>query len=335
MAKDNIAPAHAPTEAVPPPRRVSISGRIFGSGPLNVIKRTLTFLVVFLTLYYGVLGNWMHRIDANLNFVPPNPVIGGSEAINMAEALILRETVVHRWSPNDQIFFPTGLLDNMPNFQRGMLRAISRFIMEFENQVARVRGSSAIDRDLERATGLVQFPTDTWFFDLEQSLMPIQPAESQYIAAARSLRSFNERVVARAAVFERRADAMAIVVERMGSELGARTALIDEHTSGERFIFDTGADDIFYFNKGMTYATYLLLRELRTDFSHIVSNQNLERVMDQALASLREAARQQPLIVLNSAGATSLFANHLQLQGFYMKRAILQLDEISRAIRAN
>lgn len=315
--------------------KTTLPGLIFGTRPRVVIKRSVLYLAAAFVLYFGVIGNLMHRIDADLDFTPPAPVEGGSHAVNMAEALILREVVDNRWTANDPVFFPTAFLDNMPNYQRGMMRAISRFTMELENQIGRLRGSGAIDRDLERATGLLQFPTDVWLFDFEQSWLPIQPAETQFVAAARALRAFNARVAQGAAVFETRADALAMTVERMAGELGSRAAIVDEHVMRDGFIIDFVADDIFYFNKGMAYATYLLLRELGRDFDNVIRAQGLGRVWDQALDSLRVASQQAPWIVLNSSGADSFLANHLHLQGFYLKRAILQLDEISRVIRAN
>ena len=308
---------------------------IFGTRPATIAKRSVLYVALVLVLYFGVLGNLMHRIDADVGFAPPAPVEGGSQAVNMAEALILRETVENRWTANDPIFFPTAFLDNMPNFQRGMIRAVSRFTMELETQIGRLRGSSAIDRDLERAVGLLQFPTDVWLFDFDQSFLPIQPADTQYEAAARALRSFNTRVAAGLAVFETRGDALAFTVERMASELGSRAAIVDDHVSRDGFIIDFVSDDIFYFNKGMAYASYLLLRELGHDFEDVIRRQGLTRIWQQALDSLREAAVQQPLIVLNGSGANSFLANHLHLQGFYLKRAILQLDEVARVIRAN
>lgn len=315
--------------------KTTLPGLIFGTKPRVIAKRTVFYAVAAFVLYFGVLGNLMHRIDANLDFAPPNPVNGGSHAVNMAEALILREVAENRWTPNDPIFFPTAFHDNMPNFQRGMLRGVSRFTMELENQIGRLRGSSAIDSDLERATGLLQFPTDVWLFDFDQSFLPIQPAETQYDAAARSLRAFNMRVALGIAVFETRADALAQTVNRMAGELGSRAAIVDDHVSRDGFILDTVADDIFYFNKGMAYVTYLLLRELGHDFEDTIRAQGLTRVWAQALESLREASQQRPIVVLNSSGATSFLANHLHLQGFYLKRAILQLDEVARVIRAN
>ncbi len=315
--------------------RASVPGLVFGSSPRVIVKRSVLYLAAILVLYFGVIGNLMHRIDADLDFTPPAPIEGGSHAVNMAEALIKRETVENRWTANDPFFFPTGFLDNMPNYQRGMMRAISRFTMELENQIGRLRGSSAIDRDLERAVGLLQFPTDVWMFDFDQSFLPIQPADTQFEAAARALRAFNTRVSLGMAVFETRPDALALTVERMAGELGSRAAIVDDHVSGDGFIIDFVSDDIFYFNKGMAYASYLLLRELGQDFETVIRAQGLTRVWQQALDSLRLASQQQPLIVLNSSGANSFFANHLHLQGFYLKRAILQLDEIARVIRAN
>ncbi len=315
--------------------KTKLPGLIFGTKLRVIAKRSVFLLVAAAVIYFGVIGNLMHRIDADLYFTPPHPVEGGSHAVNMAEALILRETAENRWTANDPIFFPTAFHDNMPNFQRGMMRALSRFTMELENQIGRLRGSSAIDSDLERATGLLQFPTDVWLFDLDQSMLPIQPADTQYEAAARALRSFNRRVALGVAVFETRADALAMTVERMAGELGARAAIVDDHVSLDGFIIDFKSDDIFYFNKGMAYATYLLLRELGRDFEGIIRSQGLTRVWAQALESLRQASQQNPLIVLNSSGAQSILANHLHLQGFYLKRAILQLDEVARVIRAN
>lgn len=330
MANDLII---RPQDAAPTSTPARPGGSL-GSRTFRTLKRTVFILVTGFILYFGVLGNMMHRIDADIDFIPPAAVEGGSHAVNMAEALIMREVSTHRWTANDPVFFPTAFHDNMPNYQRGMMRAISRFTMELENQIGRLRGSSAIDPDLERASGLLQFPTDVWIFDLDQSFLPIQPADTQFESAARALRNYNQRVALGVATFETRADALSLTIARIASELGSRAALVDEHLRRDGFIIDFMSDDIFYFNKGMAYASYLLLRELGRDFDGVITGMGLTRVWQQTLYSLREASQQKPMVVLNSSGANSFLANHLHLQGFYLKRAILQLDEISRVIRA-
>lgn len=301
--------------------------------PLRYAVRAVAVLGTVSILYFAVLGSLLQRIDASTDFVPPNAIERGSHAVNMAEALIMREVETHRWAPNDPFFFPTAFHDNMGNFQRGLMRAVSRFTLALESQIGRINGTAAIDRDLERAAGLLQFPTDVWIFDLEQSFMPVQSADSQYRAAASALAAYNARVAAGSATFERRADALVLTLERMIGELGARAALIDRHLQQGASLIDWTSDDIFYYNKGMSYATFMLLRELGRDFESVLISNGVEGVWTQMLDSLEAAARQRPLIVLSASGDGCIFANHLHLQGFYLKRALLQIEEAVRALR--
>jgi hypothetical protein len=325
MANDLIVRPQLP---VPSPKR-SVPALVFGTRPTTIAKRSTLFVVLLVAVYFGVIGNLMHRIDTDLTFVPPNAIEGGSHAVNMAAGLIERETVTHRWTANDPVFYPTAFLDNMPNFQRGLMRAVSRFTIELEDQIGRLRGSSAIDADLERAAGLLQFPPNVWFFNFEESWLPVQPADSQFRAAMRALNAYNMRVASGAAVFETRADALAMTVQRITSELGARAAVTDAHLRRDTFLIDFMADDIFYFNKGVAFGYYLLLRELGRDFEGLIQAQGLTAVWAQAMDSLRAASQLRPLVVLNGGGDSSFFANHLHMQGFYLKRAILQLDEVA------
>jgi hypothetical protein len=334
MTDTTQVPEQAP-HALPIPRPGLLRRtlrRVFGGHPLTVARRSLAMLAVFAVLWWGVLGNLMHRIDASPDFMPPRPVEGGSHAVNMAAALVEREVDTYRWSVNDPWFFPTAFLDNMPNFQQGMMRAISRFSIEMMDKVGRTRGTGAIDGDLERAVGLLQFPGDVWFLDLEKSWVPVVPAEVQYRAAVRALNAYNARVATGSAVFERRPDTLALTLSRLGADLNSRAALLDRHVQESRRTIDFGSDDVFYFNKGMLHAYYRLLSELGRDFEAVTSSPGLASVWNEAMESLRKASQLEPLVVLNAPGDDSIFANHLFLQGFYMKRAIMQLDEVVRTI---
>lgn len=312
------------------PRR--ILWRVFGRRPSTVIKRSLALLAVFAVVWWGVFAMMMHRIDADTTFMPPRTVEGGSYAIAMVAALVEREVDTYRWSANDPWFFPTALLDNMPNFQQGMLRAISRFSIEMMDMIGRTRGTAAIDPDLERAAGLLQFPGDVWFIALDKSWLPVIPADLQYRAAVRALHTYNERLATGAALFERRQDVLALTLARLGADLNARAALLDRHVQQSRRIIDFQADDLFYFNKGMLYAYYMILRELGRDFENVLAMGNTASVWNQAMDSLRKASQLQPFIVLNAPGDDSIFANHLFVQGFYLKRALMQLDEVVRVV---
>lgn len=303
----------------------------------RVRRRRLTWaalgLVLLVCLYYGLGSILAHRIDADPDFAPAAPTTGGSRAVDMAAALLAREVVEHRWQPNDPWFMPNGLLDNTRSFQAGIQAALARFSFELVDQVGRTRGSSRADPDLERAAGLLQFPPDIWYFDLSKSFLPTITSERQYRAARQALLAYNRRLAEGRAVFDRRTDSLSATIARVVADLGSQSAAIDQHlrtTSG--WFIHPKADDLFYANKGRLYAYYLLLRELGHDFGDIITKDNQEALWTQAMASLREAGRLQPWVVLDGAPEGRIFANHLATQGFYLKRALVQLKEVSDAL---
>ena len=130
-------------------------------------------LIGLLVAYYlgGML--WLHEIDDDPDFALPTSALeGGSHAVAVAADLMDREINTHRWVANDPFFMPGTLLDNMPNFQQGIVSAVSRLTLELTDQIARTRGSSQADPDLERAAGLLRYPGTIWIFDIRTSWAP-------------------------------------------------------------------------------------------------------------------------------------------------------------------
>ena len=315
---------------LPQPSRLRRGVRLFGGRNL---PWTLLGLVVLVSLYYGLGAYFYHRIDADPNFMPATPTEGGSHAVDMAAALIEREVVTNAWQPNDPWFMPNGMLDNTRNFQSGIQGALGRFSLELVDQVGRTRGSSRADPDLERAAGLLQFPGDVWFFDLRKSFLPSIPSEQQYRAARQALLAYNQRLANNGAVFDRRTNSLSATINRVVIDLGNQSAIVDDHLRAtSRWPFNMQADDLFYAAKGRLYAYYLLLHELGRDFEVILQQNNLTGVWGQAMDSLREAASLQPLVVLDGDPNVGIFANHLAIQGFFLKRALVQLKEVQQVL---
>src|SRR5690606_20692880 len=129
-------------------------------------------LALALLLYYPIGMLIVHEIDDDPAFRVPDAaaVEGGSHAVAIAAALIHREVDEHRWTANDPFFLPGAALDNMPNYQQGIISAIGRFAFELVDQIGRTRGSSQTDRDLQEASGQLQYPGNIWVFDLSTSL---------------------------------------------------------------------------------------------------------------------------------------------------------------------
>jgi hypothetical protein len=221
----------------------------------------------------------------------------------------------------------------MPNFQIGIIQALSRFAVEMTDQIGRTRGSSQADPDLDKAAGLLKYSPTVWIFDPSTSWAPTASSESQYRAARRALLAYNEKLAAGRAVFDRRADNLLSTLDRFAADLGSASAIlaqqIDEH-SGD--FADFRADDIFYNTKGKLYAYALLFRELGKDYAKVIQDRDLKGVWDQTAATLIEAATIRPLVVMNARPDALLLPNHLAVEGFYLMRARTQLREITNIL---
>jgi hypothetical protein len=212
----------------------------------------------------------------------------------------------------------------------GIVAALSRFAIEMTDHIGRTRGSSEVDHDLDRAAGLLKYPGNVWVYNLSTSVLPTASSEAQYRAAERALEAYNTRLAGHQATFEARADNLQAYLERVAADLGSLSAILErrvrEH-GGQ--VFDFHSDDVYYDTKGRLYGHYMIVREIGKDFRAVIDEKQLGGAWNQMLASLREAAKLQPLIVRNGAPDEMLQPSHLAAQGFYLLRARTQLREIS------
>jgi hypothetical protein len=303
------------------------------SGPANPARgrtlRRIGWVVLAIVLLYYPLGMlWIHQIDDSHDFPPPQTAPGESRTVAIMAALIDRETNQHRWTPNDPFFVPSWALDNMPNYQLGMMAAMSRIAVELTDHIGRARGTSQADPDLEKAAGNLKYPGHIWIWDPSISIWPTATSEQQYQAGMRSLIAYNKRVGQGQAVFERRSDNLQAALERIASDTGSMSATIDQHvTQHAGTIFDFKVDDVFYGNKGRLYVYYLVLRELGHDYEAVIRERNLATVWNQMVESFRTASELYPLVVMNGRPDAQLVPSHLAAQGFYLLRARFQLYE--------
>ena len=299
------------------------------------LRPVLLVLLAFVLLYYPVGMYLAHEINDDVDYtVPADRLLpNGSRAVSMATALIGRETEDTPWVANSPWFLPSSALDNMPNFQIGLMYALSRFAIEMTDALGRSRGSSQVDADLDKASGLLKYDGRIWIWEPSTSLMPTASAEQQYKSAKKSLESYNARLNDGNAVFDRRADNLIAFLDRVSADLGSASASLDAQAKASNAgWFDTKADDVFYATKGRLYGYYLLLRELGIDFKDVIAEKKVENVWQQMLDSLRTAAEMNPAIVSNGAGDGLFVPSHLEVQGFYLLRARTQLREVSNIL---
>ena len=289
----------------------------------------LVFVGLLIAYYLGGML-WLHEIDDDPEFaLASSAPEGGSQAVAVAADLIDREINTHRWVANDPFFLPGSVLDNMPAYQQGIVTAISRFTLELADQIARTRGSSQIDPDLDTASGLLRYPGTIWIFDFRTSWAPTASSEQQYRRGMDALRRYNQRLGEDQAVFEARADNLLATLDRIAADLGSSSAAIDRKLEDRSAFWpDWTADDLFYASKGRLYAYYLLMRALEADFANVIRERELAGTWSQTLESFRTAATLQPWVIVNGAPDSQLMPSHLASQGFFLLRARTQLREI-------
>lgn len=286
-----------------------------------------------LLVYYPVGMALYNTIDddVNLQSTPQFTVEGGSRAVAIAATIVEQQT--EYWAPNKPFWMPAAALDNMPNYQMGMVYAVSRFAVELGDYLGRVRGSSAIDPNLDLAAGLLKYDPTTWYWG-QGNILPMPTAESRYREAVAALKKYNQAVGAGKATYDKRADNLIAFLDRVAADLGSASAALDQHVSqaGAGY-FDTKADDVFYNIKGRLFAYYMILRETGVDFEAVIGQKQAATIWMNMLESLKKAASMDPLIVANGEPGSLFVPSHLSSLGFDLLRARTQIREATDALQ--
>ncbi|MCL7461917.1 DUF2333 family protein [Pseudomonas sp. NW5] len=228
---------------------------------------------------------------------------------------------------------PPGLwLDNMPNWEYGVLVQVRDLARALRKDFARSQSQSTEDADLARAEPRFNFDNDSW---------ALPASEDEYRAAIRSLERFQMRLADPAqsqAQFHARADNLrnwlTDVETRLGSlsqRLSASVGQLRLNTdnagalpgSGEEVVKTPWLqiDDVFYEARGQAWALAHFLRAIEVDFADVLAKKNATVSVRQIIRELEAA--QEPLwspMVLNGDGF-GILANHSLVMANYISRA--------------
>lgn len=285
------------------------------------ISLFLLALVVFVVVIMFINATKPDRIA--LGELDSN--VKGAAFIKANQLLI--EQMRRNWLPND-LFWPTVLLDNMPNFQIGELEIVRYNIRVLRDNLSRMRTTDKLDPSAEMAfTSLSNDPYKWWF----------PSAESKWKQAKRSLETFYENIVEGKSYFYPRADNLVELLQQYASLMGgANTRLINAPhdidkalevedqgggSSESPKLIDTDIpwnhiDDNFYYAQGIAYALHESFKAIRIDFIGVLTDKNSVKLVDKIIENL-ERCDFEPLIVFNGDPG-SIFANHsLNLSGVF------------------
>lgn len=239
---------------------------------------------------------------------------------------------------SNDVMPPSIWMDNVPNFEFGVLVQIRDYARALRNDISRSQSQSLEDPDLAIAEPQFNFNSESWMFP---------PTESEYRKAINALESYLARLSNTDqddAQFYARADNLAawlaIVEKRLGSLSQRLSASVGQIRINTDLAGDPDAnqstptpnelitqtpwtkiDDVFYETRGTAWALIHLLKAAEHDFSDILLKKN-------ALISLRQIIRELEAsqeaiwspVILNGSGF-GLIANHSLVMASYISRA--------------
>ena len=291
-------------------------------------KKTRPVLIVILIIVLGVVV----LIDMAINSVKPKPLnvtnynkgIKGSLFVRTNQALIAQ--MLDNWMPND-VFWPTVLLDNMPNFQLGELEVIRYNVRVLRDNLCRMRTTDKLDPLVEKAFNALSNDPFKWWFP---------SAESKWKEAYDNLERYYRNLQKGESSFYPRADNLIELLSQYASLMGGvntrlihaphdiREVLALEAEKGQKKgkeLVEVNIpwykiDDNFYYAQGVAYALNESFKAIRVDFINVLTDKNSLILVDKILEDL-DRCNFEPLIVFNG-DPDSIFANHsLNLSGIF------------------
>ena len=277
-------------------------------------------------LYYFLGGTIIHNIDTSASQYKPSTEGNKSAVIDMSAYLIRREVKDHLWTPSLPFLFPSYFLDNMPNFQSGLISAISK--------TTSALSSSALIQNipndhLQQAAQFLKYPSDIWLFSPQNNLMPAPSSATQYKKGRKELNRFNDEFSLNHIAFEISPKNLAKILKSLSKDLTVLANKTDDYIrENSKSLLDTKADDTFYFARGKLYAYEMLLRALGLDFKEILIQTDTYASWTSLIKDLESAADLNPTFVRNGKLNSSIAPNHLATINYMNLRALTRLKAI-------
>ena len=307
-------------------------------------------IVIFLGFYWSSEPEAFSVRDNLMEKLGPNTEIVTGAATTTA---LIRTAEIMLDKPGGYLsndIAPPGLyLDNIPNWEFGVLVQVRDLARAFRENFSRSQSQSAEDIDLVIVEPQFHLPNDSW-------LLPA--SEDEYRKAVAALESYLQRISDRDdqdAQFYARADNLARwlvnVESRLGSLSQRLSASVGQSQAGSlELAGETGAeqstesvgdrvvttpsmqiDDVFYEARGATWALMHFLQAIEIDFEAVLRDKNALVSVRQIIRELEASQRTVFSPVILNGGGFGLFANHSLVMANYVSRAnaaIIDLREL-------
>ncbi len=296
-------------------------------------------LAVLLAVYLLaclILG-WYWSREPGLEPVAPTPgpdttLVVGSTTARTVHGLMYTLLQKPGGFIGNDVFPPGVWLDNMPNWEFGVLVQVRDMSRAMRRDMARSQSQSQEDPDLALAEPRFNFDNNSWMFP---------GSESEYRAGLRALNRYIRRLEAGEANFYARADNLASWIGDSSTRLGSLSQRLSSSV-GQAEVTEDGRryrktpwleiDDVFFEARGSAWALLHLMRAVEHDYADVLERKNAMTSLQQIIRELE--ATQQPLyspVVLNGSGM-GILANHSLVMANYLSRANAAMIDLRRLL---
>jgi len=295
--------------------------------------RVLFLVFVLLLLWYLLSAVLKEDMDRTADYNFDNLSEEQSQGVEMMAFLVDREVNQNLWTANLPAFFPSAYLDNMPNFQKGMMRAIAEIAKTLPEQIE--CGEQRDKQSLENIATLLDYPADVWIFANGDNLKIAPSSSRQYRKALKRLRRLNEDLKKKDCLKYDNKESLLKLLNVVDDGLKVSTANLDEYIKSEYDSwFDTKVDDVFYFNIGKVYAYALILNKFGSDYKIVMQRSDVDQKWKSLLENMKQAFEIAPKLVVDADLNDATKANHLVYLGYYIAKSKYILMEIRESIRS-
>ena len=234
---------------------------------------------------------------------------------------------------------PPGVwLDNMPNWEYGVLIQSRDLVRALREVFSRSQSQSTEDVDLVMAEPRFNFDSDSWALPASESeyrdgikyvrryfdrLSDEQDPDAQFFARADNLRYWLATVNTRLGSLSQRLSA-SVGKRRLNTDLAGDDAASQSTVTASEVDVSTPwteIDDVFYEARGTAWALIQFLKAAEIDFADVLRNKNAQVSLQQIIRELEgtQEAVWSPMI-LNGSGF-GVLANHSLVMASYISRA--------------
>jgi len=319
---------------------------------MEILRKPWVIAPAVILLFLLLIGwYWSQEPDSFAIEQPTDgvlPIIGVATTTTLIESA---ETLLNKrggYLSND-VTPPSVVLDNVPNWEFGVLQQIRDLAKAMRNDYSRSQTQSEADQDLEVAEPKFNVDSDAWMFP---------SAEGEYKEGIDALRKYLDRLQDESqqnAQFYARADNLNEWLSLVEKRLGSLSQRLSKARPQVRFNTDlagdknaqqstasskevvaktpwTEIDDNFYEARGTAWVLIHYLRAAEIDFGPVLRDKNAVPTLRQIIRELEST--QQDLsspIILNGSGM-GMFANHSLVMSSYIGRANSAIADLRRLL---